>query len=304
MTDYMSDPIGSCGGQEIGRGGSSQVKRVQDPVTGEEIAVKYFSGPNFNLTSFVREIESLTALNHPCVLRIIHWAFPNGSDCGEIHTEFARRGSVEHLQRERNTKAGREFWSPTRIAIVICDIVLGMRFVHSQQIIHRDLKPSNVLIRGNGRALIGDFGSSGLTSEDATMTAQSGTVHYAAPELFNETVQLTPKVDVWSFGLILYELVSGLSVFPSRLASFEVIRRMRDRFRPIIPEECGRYMGGLIDRCWSDDPSCRPSFDEILREFQARNFTILPKVDCDEICAVVDRVLQWELHARVPRAGN
>jgi hypothetical protein len=58
----------------------------------------------------------------------------------------------------------------------------------------------------------------------------------------------------------------------------EVIRQKRAKRRPDVPEECGPFMGGLIRRCWSEDPSDRPSFDEILREFQARQFNILPGV--------------------------
>jgi serine/threonine protein kinase len=174
-----------------------------------------------------------------------------------------------------------------------------MRFVHFRGIIHRDLKPSNILIRSNGRALIGDFGSSRFTNDDGTLTGPSATVHYAAPELFDEHALLTPKVDVWGFGLILYEIVSGFPAFPLSLSPFDVIRQMRRGARPIRPSGCGEYMEGLITRCWSDDPSSRPSFDEILREFQDRRFAILPDVDCDEISRAVDGVLRWEVDARV-----
>jgi serine/threonine protein kinase len=280
------------------------VKLVRDPVTGNLIAVKYFSDPNLDKTSFIREAEILARLNHPCVLRIIHWAFPDSSGWGEIHTEFAERGSLEHILKERTTQTGRQFWTRTRMGIAICDIVLGMRFVHSRKIIHRDLKPSNILIRGNGRALIGDFGSIRFENSEGTLTAESGTVHYAAPELFDESADLTTKVDVWAFGLILYEIVSGFAVFPSSLSPFDVIRKIRRRERPVIPipEECGEYMEALIRRCWSDDPASRPSFDEILDEFRGRRFAILPGVNCDEIIGAVNGVLTWESDAGLFRS--
>jgi serine/threonine protein kinase len=66
-----------------------------------------------------------------------------------------------------------------------------------------------------GHALIGDFGTSRLEVDDATLTTEAGTVHYAAPEMFNEG-ELTYKADVFSFGLVLYEILVGSAVFPLR----------------------------------------------------------------------------------------
>jgi hypothetical protein len=303
MADYLTEPIGPTAGPEIGRGGSSRVKLVRDPRTGKMMAVKYFSGSTLDRTSFIREVESLSVLNHPCVLRIIGWTFAEGSRCPEIHTEFAERGSLEVVVNRRKSESERQFWTVTRIGIAICDIVLGMRFVHFRQLIHRDLKPSNILIGRNGRALIGDFGSSRLGNNDATLTSGTGSVHYAAPELFDESAVLTDKVDVFSFGLILYELLSGVAVFPLSLSPMEILRERRSRpqSRGMIPEECGSFMESLIGRCWSESPSDRPSFDDILRDFRGRQFEILPGVEGSRIGAAVDHVLQWEIEAGVSR---
>jgi hypothetical protein len=176
VSDYVINPIGSSHGREIGRGGSSRVRVVRDPDTGNLIAVKYFSSPNLDTTGFIHEVESLVKLNHPCLLRILHWVLPKRPNCAEIHTEYASRGSLDDFLSGRKAPAENAFWTPTRTAIVICDIVLGMRFVHFRELIHRDAKRSNILIRHNGRALIGDFGSSRFES-DATITGQSATVH-------------------------------------------------------------------------------------------------------------------------------
>jgi TPR repeat protein len=306
VSDYASSPMGLLPGQAIGIGGSSQVKVVRDRVSGQPIAIKYFSGPGFNKVSFVRETQALAALNHLCVLRIVGCAFPIGSHCAELQTEYAERGSLEDVLRRRKMKGETEFWTLTRIGIVICDIALGMRFVHSRGLIHRDLKPSNVLIRWSGRALIGDFGSSRFKCDDGTLTPRSEpdagssvTVHYAAPELFDSDAELRPEVDVWAFGLILYEMLAGSAVFPVSLSPFDVIRQLRRQHRPIIPKECGEYMDGLIRRCWSTDPSSRPSFDAILREFRDRQFAILPGAECKEIWSAVYDVVQWESDAGV-----
>jgi serine/threonine protein kinase len=233
------------------------------------------------------------------VLRIVRWAFPQGNQYAEIHTEYAERGSVEGIVTERKRGDQPVFWTPTRLAIAICDMVLGMRFVHFQGIVHYDLKPSNVLIREGGRALIGDFGSSHFKSDDATWTGVLGTVHYAAPELLVENPDLTPKVDVWGFGLILYEILTGSAVFPRSLSLSEVHEKLRNRYRPPAPNGYGEYIKRLIRRCWSQDPSSRPTFDEILQEFQARQFAIILNVDCQEVRSVVEDVLKWEEDAGV-----
>jgi serine/threonine protein kinase len=172
-----------------------------------------------------------------------------------------------------------------------------MRYVHSRGIIHRDLKPSNILIERQGRALIGDFGSIRFTSDDATLTAESGTAHYAAPEQFQPDGELTPKVDVWSFGLILYRLFSNSAVFPASLSPLEVTRQIRDGYRPALPNAGGEYMRKLIARCWLQDLASRPTFGEILGEFQSRGFAILPLVDCAQVRYAVDGVLGWEVRA-------
>jgi serine/threonine protein kinase len=179
-----------------------------------------------------------------------------------------------------------------------------MRFVHSRDIIHRDLKPSNVLIRSNGRALVGDFGSSRFQSDDRTLTlpGESATVHYAAPELFREDAELTEKVDIWAFGLIVFEIFGGRPVFPSSLSPFDVLRQIRRRSRPHIPGASGEYMAGLIRRCWSEEPTSRPSFEAILGEFRARRFAILPGIDREEVRGVVEEVLQWEKAAGIHRS--
>jgi serine/threonine protein kinase len=222
-----------------------------------------------------------------------------GLQPGEIHTEWAEEGSLKDVLREVKKGTKKLFWTPTGIAIVICDIVLGMRFVHFRSIIHRDLKPSNVFIRSHGRALIGDFGSSRFTSDYATLTEPLVTLHYTPPESFQEGAKATPKVDVWAFGLLLYEIFVGSPVFAPSLSPFALIRQLRSGSRPLIPVECGEYMGGLIRRCWSDEPSDRPTFDDICGEFQRRKFVILPGADCNKLRNTVDNVLMWERDAHI-----
>jgi serine/threonine protein kinase len=168
-----------------------------------------------------------------------------------------------------------------------------MRFVHAKGFIHRDLKPSNILINSLGHALIGDFGTSRLEVDDATLTTEAGTVRYAAPEMFREG-EYTNKADVFSFGLVLYEILVGSAVFPSSEYSLPVMKRILAGEMPEIPAKCGQFMQNLISRCWSLNPGDRPSFDQILEEFQRSNFAIVPGADPDELKSYAWGIIAWE----------
>jgi serine/threonine protein kinase len=278
---------------------------VWDPETGQQVAVKYFPMADFDQAAFLREVEVLSQLNHPCVLRIIGWPLPGRSTLAQIHTELAHNGSLEDVLRQVQRGPLMASWSRTRMAVIICDIVLGMRFIHSQGLIHRDLKPSNILIDENWRGMIGDLGSSLFEVGDGTPIARSGTFYYAAPELFDEHATPSGKVDVYAFGLVLYEIIAGKAVFPTSVAPFDVIRQLGSRYRPVIPRRFGPYIADLIARCWSHARSDRPSFDEIFNELQTREFDFFLGANSVEISRAVETVLSFEVDARArAQLGN
>jgi TPR repeat protein len=292
ITDYLSEPVRCETGPIIGKGGSSTVRLVQDPATGEKRAIKIFAR-TFDEKPFFREIEILAQLNHPCVLRLFGWAAAEASAGPQIHTEYAENRSLHEVLGAVQSNPG-SFWNPTGIGILICDIVLGMRYVHSKGILHRDLKPSNLLITAEGRALIADFGTSRFETNESTLTPDCGTISYSAPELFEEHGQCTTKVDVYAFGLILFEIFAGRPVFDPSPFPKPILQAIRKGTRPEIPSSCGEFMQGLIRRCWAMDPAVRPSFQEILTEFQGVNFKIVLGADSREIARVVSSVQVWE----------
>jgi serine/threonine protein kinase len=268
---------------------------VKDPKTGLWIAVKFINPERFEAPGFLREIEALAHLNHPCVLRIIGWVNPSSRTCAEIHTEIAEHGSLDHILEQVKYGGTPQFWTAIGKAIIICGIALGMRFVHSKSYIHRDLKPSNILINARGEALISDFGTVRSESHDATMTPNTGTVYYAAPELFEEHESCTSKVDVFSFGSIVYEILTGKAVFPPSTFPFGVIRALRRGEMPPVPERCGSFMQNLIRQCHSADPESRPSFQEIVQSFEREKFDIVPGAAPNEVRDYFRGVCHWEL---------
>jgi serine/threonine protein kinase len=266
----------------------------EDPKTGKLIAVKHISFGR-EKAELIREISSLAQLNHPNVLRIFGWTFANSSHSAEIQTEYAPNGSLDRLLGNLGAGETRpSFWNPTGIGIVICGIVVGMRYVHSRGLIHGDLKPANILLNEKGHPLICDFGSSRFESDAATPLPDTGTVCYAAPEQYLEGAALTSKVDIFSFGLLLYEVLVGSPVFSSSDPPFTVIRRLRTRDLPTVPPRLGPLMQDLIGRCWEPNPESRPSFHDILCLFRDHQFKILQSAAASDIQGFCEAILEWE----------
>jgi serine/threonine-protein kinase len=276
----------------IGTGGFSVVTLTADPVANKRIAVKHISVEQYSLC-LMREVEALAKLNHPCVIRIFGWASAHGQTPAEIHMEYAENNSIKEVLEKVNCGLVPAFWNPTGIGIIIGGLVLGMRFVHSRGIVHRDLKPANILLGPKGRVLIADFGTSQSVYE-VRMPGEA-TAYYSAPELFQGGVTCDPKSDVFSFGLVLYEILAGKPVFDSqRDTPLGVLRRLRDHDLPDIPDGWGEFIAKLIPRCWNDDPANRPSFQEISDLFWRSNFTIIPNGNCARIHEYCESIGRWE----------
>jgi serine/threonine protein kinase len=278
----------------MGSGSFAVVSSETDPTTGERIALKLFIPRVYDQTKFIREVETLVKLNHPCVLRISGWKPPTPKEPAEIRTELAENGSLSGILEQVSCKTQFPFWDPTGKGILICGIALGMRFIHSKGIIHGDLKPSNILVNRPGEALISDFGVSRREFADYTLTPESGTINYAAPELFREGAPYTRKVDVFAFGLVVYEVLTGTAVFPSTAYAAPILTKILSGEMPVVPDECGSLMQDLIPRCWKTEPEERPTFDEIIREFDVAGFRIVPGADDVKLGIYVGDIQTWE----------
>jgi serine/threonine protein kinase len=187
--------------------------------------------------------------------------------------KYMSEGSLREVLAKVKGGDAPKFWNATGIAIIVCGIVVGLEFIHSEHLIHRDIKPANLLLDKRGHCRIGDFGSSKYMDSGSRMSINAVTQLYQAPELWHNR-PYTNKIDVFSFALVLYEILVG-----DYGNSTNNPRALADGFRAKLPADMRPEMKSMISRCWSEDPNQRPSFAEVLMELKQIEFKILPDVD-------------------------
>lgn len=189
---------------KLGEGGMGAVYKVrQDGATYAMKLMKADPNDHFALTRFQREAEIAAAIRHPHVITIHRAGVAHG--CVFLIFEFIEGCSLDALIK--NTEA----WSPERAFALLEPLASALDALHSQGIIHRDLKPANVFIRQEDNApVLGDFGiAKSISLETMTRTGEMlGTPVYMSPEQV-EGEELCPATDIWAFGVIAYELLSG-----------------------------------------------------------------------------------------------
>ena len=161
-----------------------------------------------------------------------------------------------------------------------------MKYLYDLNIIHRDLKPGNILLNDNYEPLICDFGISKFEHFNLTQTqgCLMGTVYYMAPESIEENIY-NKKTDVYSFGIIMYEIITGLSPFAeakkSKMSIYKFKDEIKNGYRPEFACPIKDYFRDLIKHCWSGNPDERPSFEQLFYKL-AFNDDILQISDSDK----------------------
>ncbi|THU48997.1 hypothetical protein C4D60_Mb06t04920 [Musa balbisiana] len=231
---------------------------------GEDVAIKLLERPENDPErvqlmeqQFGQEVMMLANLKHPNIVRFIGACRKPMVWC--IVTEYAKGGSVRQFLMKRHNRS-----VPLKLAVKqALDIARGMEYVHGLGFIHRDLKSDNLLISADKSIKIADFGVARIEVKTEGMTPETGTYRWMAPEMIQHR-PYNQKVDVYSFGIVLWELITGMLPFQNMTAvqaAFAVVNR---GVRPIIPQDCLPALGEIMTRCWDANPDVRPSFTEII----------------------------------------
>ncbi|KAK8890149.1 hypothetical protein M9Y10_034909 [Tritrichomonas musculus] len=263
--------------ERIGGGGFGSVFLVQNLKTGENNAAKVINlngSEEYYKRMINREIGIMIRCQHPTIIQFKGFSIKDFHDDKNvtIFMDHATKGSLASFLQKVKNGLLEEIYDNTNRQILLIGIARGMMYLHQHQIIHRDLKTDNILLDDNLYPLITDFGLSKFYGLGLSMSQsqQCGTLIYMAPEIM-EGFQYNGKVDVYSFGILMYEIVTDSIPYPDlesrKMTSFQFTNKVvNENFRPKFEVPVKKSIQELIEKCWSKNPKERPTFEEIFKK--------------------------------------
>lgn len=263
----------------IGKGGSSKVYKGCLP-DGKEIAVKILKSSEDVLKEFVLEIEIITALHHQNIISLFGFCFEDNNLL--LVYDFLSRGSLED-SLHGNKKDSAFGWSERyKVAVGVAEALVYLHDSCDQPVIHRDVKSSNILLSDDFEPQLSDFGLAkwaSTTSSHITCTDVAGTFGYLAPEYFMYG-KVNDKIDVYAFGVVLLELLSGRKPISNEYPKGEESVVMwakpilsRGKFSQLLDQSLGNnYDADQMERmalastlCIRRAPRARPHMSSVLK---------------------------------------
>ncbi|KAH9297183.1 hypothetical protein KI387_028865, partial [Taxus chinensis] len=218
---------------------------------------------------FWREAQILAQLHHPNVVAF-YGVVPDGPG-GTLATvtEYMVNGSLKQVLHRKDRGIDQR-----KRLIISMDTAFGMEYLHGKNIVHFDLKCENLLVnmRDPQRPIckVGDLGLSKIKHQTLVSGGVRGTLPWMAPELLNGSSNMvSEKVDVFSFGIVMWELLTGEEPYANMHYGAIIGGIVNNTLRPPIPSSCDPAWKSLMERCWSADPSTRPNFTEITNRLRA-----------------------------------
>ncbi|XP_026328762.1 serine/threonine-protein kinase Nek8-like isoform X2 [Hyposmocoma kahamanoa] len=205
------------------------------------------------------EVKILSSLKHPNIIRFFDCYYNDNHVM--ISMEYATGGNLAEYMYQRYPKLVKQ----QEILFFLCQILLGVDYIHKKNIIHRDLKAENILLTGKHGIIVklGDFGISKMLASAKKTSTVIGTPYYLAPELC-EGKPYDTKSDIWSLGCLLYEMCTHRRAFDSETLVGLVKAITSDSVHPINTAVYDRGLQDLIDSMLSILPDKRPSIKELM----------------------------------------
>ena len=211
--------------KSIGEGGMANVYLAIDVILDRKVAIKILRGDLANDEKFIRRFKrealSASSLSHPNIVEM----YDVGEDNGNYYIvmEYVEGKTLKQLLKKRGNLTVSE------AVDIMLQLTDGMTHAHDSYIIHRDLKPQNIMIQENGQIKITDFGiAMALNSTQLTQTnSVMGSVHYLPPEQANGKGS-TIKSDIYSMGILFYELLTGVLPFKGENAVEIALKQMKE----------------------------------------------------------------------------
>ena len=225
------------------------------------IAVKILKPNNSNKSDFLREASLMKKLRHPKFVQFFGVCMKD--EPYYMVTELVKHGGLLYYLRNPPVRGNLKLSQLVNMAEQVAE---GMAYLASQQYIHRDLAARNVLVDYGMVCKITDVGLMRSVSE-ADDSETKFAIKWTAPEALLHN-QFSFKSDVWSFGVLLYEIITyGRPPYPG-LTNKEVATKLVEGYRMPQPEECSDMYYNIMLKCWREEPENRPSFEGLLFELE------------------------------------
>jgi serine/threonine-protein kinase len=240
----------------IGRGGMGEVYRAEDLTLSQTVAIKFLPESLFqdpvSLERFYTEVRIARQVSHPNICRVFDIGQVDGVPF--ITMEYVDGEDLASLVR----RIGRV--SPDKAVEIARQICAGLAAAHDRGVVHRDLKPSNIMLDGSGKVRVMDFGLAGIAALIRGAEVCAGTPAYMAPEQLAGK-EVTPKSDIYSLGLVLYEVLTAKRAYDA--GTLPELVRLREQSAPTNPSTLVRDLDPLLERvilrCLEKDPLLRPA---------------------------------------------
>ena len=243
---------------EIGKGGFGHVFKAYDKDVRRHVAIKVLNSVDDKeiVRRFSEEAAVVGRLNHKNIVTLYESGLFNG-------LPFLVMELLEGEDLKDALEARHQFSLLEKVRI-LCQVAEGLNSAHSAGIVHRDVKPANIMLLKDGTVKIMDFGISRLMSADATHTKTGmleGTIAYMSPEQFTGRSRVTRLSDIWSYGVIAYELISGVNPFFARIPGQIIFKVTAEDPRPLHEQvpDCPEALEPIIARCLNKEPQLRYS---------------------------------------------
>ena len=227
-----------------------------------------------NKKQIYNEASIMKKLFHPNIISFKDVFKDTKLDYFYIVMEYANDGDLsKKIKTQKQKTYGDKYFSEEKILQYFDQICRGLQYIHSKNIIHRDIKTQNIFLMKNGKVKIGDFGiSKALTNTKNNASTIIGTPYYFSPEIINGE-PYNYKTDIWSLGVVLYEMCCLKLPFESNNIAQLSIKILRGKYDP-IPNRYSKNMANLIKQMLNIDQKLRPSIFEVIQSPLLKNYHI------------------------------
>ena len=284
--------------EEIGKGGMATVFRAYQPSMDRHVAVKVIRasmlGDKLGRDRFQREARVVARLEHPHLLPV--YDFDGEHDPPFIVMRFLEGGTLKQVM-----EAGP--LPPSEMIYTLRQVALALDYAHRQGVVHRDLKPSNIMIDREGNVFVADFGIARVSDAPRGLTGTGvvmGTPGYMAPEQARGKAEVDGRADIYSLGVIIFEMLAGRGPFDRESPLDELMAHIQEKapdvrdFNPALPEDislvlrralakepaqrqetAGELVGELAEALQADTSSAPAQLRSLTQSFAAQQLAAL-----------------------------